>query len=40
MNVDGRVASKGIKICEFHIDKVVLFLKKEESLGKINPMLK
>lgn len=39
MEVDGRVASKGIHVSEFNIEKVIEFLGKEESLAKINPQV-
>jgi hypothetical protein len=37
--VEGRVASKGIAIVDFNIEKVFEFLHKEESLGKINSQI-
>lgn len=39
MEVDERVASKGIAKVNFNINKVFAFLEKEDTLKKINPML-
>lgn len=39
MEVDSRMASKGIHVNEYNIEKVITFLEKEESLAKINSQL-
>ena len=39
MEIGERVASKGVDVVKFNIEKVIKFLEQEESLGKINPML-
>lgn len=39
MEIDGRVASKGIDKVPYNIEKVIEFLDKEDSLKIINNML-
>lgn len=39
MEINGRIASMGVHVVEYNIEKVIDFLNKEESLAKINPML-
>lgn len=39
MEIGGRLASKGVHVNEFNVEKVIQFLQKEESLPKINPQV-
>ena len=39
MEVNGRVASKGVAVVNYPIDKVFAFLELEESLAKINSQI-
>jgi len=39
LEIGDRMASKGIHVNDFNIEKVIEFLEKEESLGKINSQL-
>lgn len=39
MEIEGRIAAKGIAVADYNIQKVVEFLEKEESLPKINPQV-
>lgn len=39
MDIDGRIAAKGTAVVDYNIEKVVEFLRKEESLAKINPQV-
>jgi hypothetical protein len=36
MDVDGRLAVKGVTTVSFNIDKISEFLKKEDSMPKMN----
>lgn len=36
MDIGRRVASKGTHVCPFPMEKVIEFLRKEDSLGKLN----
>lgn len=39
MEIGDRIASKGVAIVKFNIEKVVTFLEKEDTLQKLNPDL-
>jgi len=39
MDIENRVASKGIAVVPYNIEKVIEFLQNEETLLKINGML-
>ena len=39
LGVEKRIATKGIDIASYNIEKVIEFLSKEESLAKMNPQI-